>query len=52
MDVMLILVFGSLLGLGVATIVFFSIDWVRVRARRKKVQPLLGVVLPKEDKNA
>lgn len=55
-DVMLILVAGTVILLGVVTMVFFSVDWAeRIRARRMrkdKLQPLLGVVLPKEDDRA
>lgn len=47
--VMLILFFSVVAGGIVATGIMWSIE--RVRARRK-LQPLLGVVLPKEDESA
>lgn len=50
LDVMVMLFFGGVISLGVLAIIFFSVDWSR--ARRKKVTPLLGVVLPKEDDHA
>lgn len=50
LDVMVMLFFGGVIGLGVLAIIFFSVDWSR--ARRKKVTPLLGVVPPKEDDHA
>lgn len=50
LDVMVMLFFGGVVGLGVIVMIFFSIDWTR--ARRKKVTPLLGVVPPKEDNHA
>lgn len=48
--VILILFLSVIIGALVATGIMWAID--RVRARRNKLQPLLGVVLPKEDESA
>lgn len=49
-SVMLVLVGSSLVGFLIAVSIMYFAD--RARARRNKLQPLLGVVLPKEDESA
>lgn len=49
-SVMLVLVGSSLVGFLIAVVIMLVSD--RARARRNKLQPMLGVVLPKEDEGA
>lgn len=49
--VMAILFFSVIAGAGIATLITFFIERARYR-RNQRLQPLIGVVLPKEDKNA
>jgi hypothetical protein len=49
-DVALILAGTTLLLLGLVTFIVYSV--MRIRARRDALQPMLGVVLPKEDEGA